>query len=109
MDTETDSEPAQTNPIACTLATEEAADRVVDWVDLQRRCSEVARIDRGVQMTFPASMLSDVEELARRESACCAFLTISTSVIDDVLIVDISSQSPEALPVIEALAGMPCP
>ncbi len=57
-------------------------------------------------MTFSASMVDAVEDLARRESTCCAFLTIITSVDDDVLTLDISSENPEALPVISALAGI---
>ena len=108
MDTNADIEAAGI-PIACTLTTEAATEQALEWVDLQDRATEVAALEGGVRMTFPASMVDDVEDLARRESACCAFLTISSSVIDEVLTLDISSQSPEALPVISALAGIPLP
>jgi hypothetical protein len=60
-------------------------------------------------MTFPVTMSDAVEDLARRESACCAFLAISSMVTDDVLTLDISSENAEALPVISALAGIPLP
>lgn len=110
METETDIDDAGTStPIACTLTNKEAAQQVLEWGDLQHRAAGVSPLDDGVRMTFPAAMFDEVEDLARRESACCAFLTITTSVVDDVLTLDISSDNPDAMPVIHALAGMPRP
>ncbi len=110
MDCETDVEPAGDNPpIACTLTNKEASKQVLEWIDLQHRATAVDPIDGGVRMTLPASLIDDVEDLARREAGCCAFLTIDTSVVGDVLTLDISSANPDALPVISALAGIPVP
>lgn len=110
MDSETDVEPAGDNPpIACMLTNKEASKQVLEWVDLQRLASAVDPIDGGVRMALPASLIDDVEDLARREAGCCAFLTIDTSVVGDVLTLDISSTDPDALPVISALAGIPVP
>ena len=101
MDAETDIEPAGADiPIVCTLTTKAAANQTLERVDLQHRAKTVVVLDEGVRMTFPVSMVDAVENLARRESTCCAFLTIITSVDDDVLTLDVSSESPEALPVI---------
>ncbi len=60
-------------------------------------------------MTLPASMVDDVEDLAHSERSCCGFLTISTSVLGEVMSLDISTPNLEALPVISALAGIPLP
>ena len=110
MDNQTDlGVAAGHQPIACTLTTKEASIQLLEWVDLQHRATAVAPIERGVRMTLPASLVTDVEDLARREAGCCAFLTIDTSLAGDVLTLDISSANPDALPVIHALAGIPAP
>lgn len=110
MDTKTDVEtPGARVPIACTLTNNDAAKQLLEWVDLQHRCSEVVAIESGVRMTLPESLTDDIADLVRREAACCAFLTIETSVIGGVLTLDISSPNPDALPVISALAGIPLP
>ncbi len=110
MDTETNIEPGAANsPIVCTLTNSDAAAQALEWVDLQHRATAVAAIDGGVRMTLPASLADDVKDLAGREAGCCAFLTIDTSVVGDVLTLSISSANPDALPVIFALAGVPLP
>ena len=110
MDNETDLGVAAGHPpIACTLTTDEASSQALEWVDLQHRAAAIAPIEGGVRMTLPASLANDVEDLARREAGCCAFLTIDASVAGDVLTLDILSANPDALPVIYALAGIPAP
>lgn len=110
MDTEIELETAaDASPIQCTLVDDEAAGQLLEWADLQGRSTAVAAIEGGVRMTLPASLANDVADLARREAGCCAFLTIETSVVDEVLTLDISSANPDALPVIAALAGISLP
>ena len=110
MDIQANSEPANIDsPIMCTLTTKEAATQALEWVDLQHRAISVNEVEGGVRMTLPASLADDVVDLARREAGCCAFLTIDTSVVGDVLTLSISSANPDALPVIFALAGVPLP
>lgn len=110
MDIETElRSPADSTPIACSLTDRDAGQQALEWVDLQRRATEVAAIEGGVRMTLPASLADDIEDLARREAACCAFLTITTAIVDDVLTLEISSANPDALPVIAALAGISIP
>lgn len=108
MDSDTDI--AGTNvPVACTLTSNGATKQALEWRDLHLRASTVAAIEGGVRMTLPASLVDEIEDLARREAGCCAYLTIDTSVTDDVLTLDISSANPDALPVISALAGISFP
>lgn len=108
MDTEIETTGAD-SLILCTLTENEAAEQTLEWVDLQHRANAVAAIDGGVRMTLPASMVDDVADLIRIEAGCCAFLTIETSVVDDVLTLEISSANADALPVISAMAGIPLP
>lgn len=110
MDTEAQTKaPSPKTPIACTLNKAEATEQLLKWVDLQHLCSEVEAVQGGVRMRLPASLADRVADLVRTESRCCSFLTIETSVIGEVLTVDISSPDPDALPVISTLAGIPLP
>lgn len=110
MDTETDIEAAQPSvSVVCTLTGDDATGQLLEWADIQHHALSVAAVDRGVLMTFPSTMLDDIEDLARRESTCCAFLAISTSVVGEVLTLEVRSENPEALPVISALAGIELP
>jgi len=93
-------------PVACTLTTKEAAGQTLEWSDLQARATRIAPLDRGARMTFSASVLDDVEDLIRRERACCAFLTLDTSLNGNLLTLDITSESPDGLAVIQSLAGV---
>jgi len=96
-------------PVACTLNHEQAEDQLLEWVDLQDRATAVVSLDDGVAMSLPASLANDIEDLVRRESACCAFLSITTSIDEDVLTLEIRSPNPDALPVIMALSGVAQP
>lgn len=104
MDT---AENAPAIPIACTLTSKDAARQTVEWTEVQGLALDVTPLALGARMTFPASLAAAVQDLARRERECCAFLTITTAVSDDVLTLDVSSENPDALPVIELLAGIP--
>ena len=106
METKSDIQRDSVTPIACTLTNSEAAERALEWVDLQHRASAVTAIDSGVRMTLPAAVLDDVQDLAQREAGCCTFLAINTTVAGDELALDITSSNPHALPVIAALSGL---
>ena len=58
-------------------------------------------------MRFAAVLAPLIADLATREAACCAFLDISTDVTDDEAVVEVTSQDPDARPVISLLAGIP--
>ena len=65
-------------PIACSL-TEDAAQRQVDeWARLRADAIAVETVAGGVEMVFPARVAATVEDLARREAACCTFLDLTT-------------------------------
>jgi hypothetical protein len=101
--------PSTDEPIVCTMPTGEADEQLVEWADLQHRATNVSAVDRGVRMTLPASMASQVRDLVRREASCCAFLTLDITVEDDDLILEVTAANPDALPVISMLAGIALP
>lgn len=96
-------------PVACTLTTADAARQVVEWTDLQSLSTATAAVANGAQMRFPADLEPQIADLAEREAACCAFLSITTAVADGELVLEVTSDNPEAKPVISLLAGIPIP
>lgn len=102
-----DPEPDVTSPIACTLGSERAADQLLEWGQLHQHAKAVEPIEHGVRMTFNSDLSEIVNDLARREAACCSFLTISTQTEDGLLRLDVTSENPDAAPVIAMLTGAP--
>ncbi|HZJ27543.1 MAG TPA: hypothetical protein VFF40_11140 [Acidimicrobiia bacterium] len=92
-------------PIACSLPTPDAAGQVDEWADLRRDALTRERLERGVAMTFGIDAADRVEDLAAREAACCGFLSIATTRTAETVRLEITSDDPDAAPVIEALAG----
>ena len=93
-------------PIACTLTTKDAAAQVVEWSDLRKHMTDVARVENGVEMNFPSSLASAVRDLAEREANCCAFLSLTTTVCADHVQLRVTSDQPETAGVIDLLAGL---
>ena len=94
------------SPVACTLTSKDANRQAMEWVDLQGHATAVEAIDGGARMTLPSSVAGQVEDLVRRESACCSFLDITMAIHQDELTLDVSSTNPDAQPVIAALSGV---
>lgn len=92
-------------PIACSLPARESNDQVGEWRELAAKTLIRRPIDGGYVVTFAADQADVVEDLARRESACCGFLTIETKRSDEGISLVITSNNPEALPLIDLLIG----
>jgi hypothetical protein len=92
-------------PVACSLTTADAARQALEWTDLRRHAITIEARAGGAAMTFALDLADDVEDLAAREAACCAFLSITTNRMADVVRLEITSDDPDAHTVIEALAG----
>ena len=93
-------------PVACTLSAVDAASQAQEWVELQGRVLGVEAVPGGAAMQLPADLADVVADLAAREASCCAFLDISHAVAGDVLTLTMTSQNPDAAPVIRALTGV---
>lgn len=91
--------------IACTATPAGAAGQLREWSQLHLHARSRLPIPGGVRVTFPAAMADDVRDLARREAGCCSFLTISTTVDEDTVILEITAADPAAQPVVALIAG----
>lgn len=96
-------------PISCDLTAVAAAGQVVEWKDLRGYAIEVETLPTGARMRFPAELEPRVADLASRESACCTFLDTTVSVGDHNLVLEVTSENPNALPLISALTGVGTP
>ncbi len=96
-------------PVVCTLRDREAGAQALEWVDLQRLALHSAPLATGAQMTFSSVCASRILDLADRESTCCTFLTIDSTLDGDAFVVEITSKNPDALDVIAALSGVSLP
>ena len=95
----------KTIPVACTLGASEAANQLDEWRALHARIDRTERIEGGIRLRLAADLHATVDDLARRERACCRFLTIVVSATDSATVVEITSEQPAAGPVIDLLAG----
>lgn len=93
-------------PIACSLPLREAAEQAGEWSDLQNHALSYEPISGGVVVTYPGQMADRVERLVEREAACCAWLSLATTRSSDDIVVSLTSENPDAGPVIRALVGM---
>ncbi len=94
-----------TEPLACSLANDNAAQQALEWADLGRHAVATERLEGGVAMTFRIDLADAVEDLAAREAECCGFLSLATTRNANTVRLEITSDHPDAYLVIEALAG----
>ncbi len=92
-------------PVACTLDTSGAAQQLNDWRSLQPACAKVERLSSGVVLWFHEEAAAELRSVVAREAACCQFLDLDLRREGRLLRLEISSESHEAEPVIEALAA----
>lgn len=93
------------HPIACSLPARESRDQIGEWTALSAHRVTSERIEGGYAVTFHTEVAPVVEDLARREAACCGFLNIDASHTDRGVRLIMTSENPDALPVIEMLVG----
>lgn len=93
------------DPIACSLPARESRDQIGEWRALSVHPVTSERIEGGYAATFDAAVAPVVEDLARREAACCGFLNIDASLTERGVRLIMTSENPDALPVIEMLVG----
>jgi hypothetical protein len=92
-------------PLHCALPAGDAANQALEWSELRGRALSRETLDGGIAMTFELDLAAAVEDLAARESQCCSFLDITTACTDQHIRVEITSEHPDAPPVVELLAG----
>lgn len=96
----------QPGAVVCTLGLNERADRGLEWADLGELSLTSERIDGGVASTYRLSMADAVEALADSENSCCgSWLQAATERLDEVIRLEITTESPAGLDVILSMAG----
>ena len=93
-------------PVVCTLGPTDRSDQEQEWVDLQALALSTERIDGGVTSTFPLQLAARVEDLARREEACCNWLACTVDRTPDGVRLRVTTTASEGVAVIEHLAGL---
>jgi hypothetical protein len=92
-------------PIACSLPARESRDQIGEWQALIGHQVTTERVDGGYAVTYHHEVTPTVQDLARREAACCGFLDIVTTPTDYGIRLVMTSENPDALPVIDLLVG----
>ena len=89
-------------PIACTLTSTDANDRVAEWRGFLRDCvTTVTRAENELQLILKlgdATLLRAVD-LAAREQACCAFFSFGIEIEADsrTLVIGVAADATEVL------------
>lgn len=92
-------------PIACSLPARESRDQIGEWRALIDHRKSTEPVKGGYAVTYDPGVTTVVQDLARRESACCGFLDIVTTPTENGVRMVMTSDNPDALPVIELLIG----
>lgn len=93
------------SPIACSLSDRESRNQIGEWEALIPYQVTTEQVEGGYAVTFQPEVADEVQGLARREAACCGFLNIISTTTTQGARLQMTSRSPEALPVIEMLLG----
>lgn len=93
-------------PVACTLSAVDTEAQAAEWTELVALARGVERVAGGAVLTFGPELGGRVRDLAAREAACCAFLSITTEQTGQGVTVEITAPDPAALSIIESLAGL---
>lgn len=91
--------------IVCTLPEDQIAGQTLEWTEMHKHVLRTEKLATGLALTFDVGLADSIEDLAVRESQCCAFLSITTTRDDTELRLEITSDDPAAMPVIEMIAG----
>jgi hypothetical protein len=92
-------------PIACSLPARESGNQIGEWQALVEHQIALQRVNDGFEVVYDAGVSDVVEDLAQREAACCCFLDIVSMRTPGGVRLMVTSQNPDALPVIELLVG----
>jgi hypothetical protein len=93
-------------PVVCTLTTKDAANQIDQWSELRNHATRIEPLPTGARMYFPAAMRPLIDDLVRREAACCSFVDFLTAGSGDEVMLEVTSPDPDALAVISLLTGL---
>ena len=91
--------------IACSLPLGEAASQTLEWRELRTQAIAAEPIEHGIAVTYGPAMADVIANLVARESACCGWLHLAMTSGDGFVQLELTSDHPDAAPVIALLAG----
>ncbi len=95
-------------PVACTLDSELAHDRIADWQKLIARATGRQVIGDGVVLSFDhdVALTSEIAELAAKEFECCSFFRFKVTIDESGVHLEIGAPT-EARDSITSIFGLP--
>lgn len=101
-----DATPPTDQPIACTLDAEGMTAQLDEWAALRKQFQRMETTDHGARLWFEPAAATALTEVAAKEAACCTFLRLDVVQGDDNVRLAITSDHPDAQPVIAMLAAV---
>ncbi len=93
-------------PVVCTLTLGKRAERELEWSDVAELAIDTTKIPGGIEATFPANLTDQLRDLVDRETACCGTWLTSTLTTDgDLIRLSLTTENPEGLKLISAMAA----
>jgi hypothetical protein len=103
MDTSPDVD--ETTVVACSLGHADAERQLADWAALRAACVRAEASDGSAHLWFEPAAEEPLRDVVSREVDCCPFLTLTVDRDGPFIRLSISSPSPTAQPVIDALVA----
>lgn len=106
MESTSSTAPSTAPPVACTLDQQGLAERGRRWRSMaERALIGVASTPDGLRLTFGATPGAEAEirDLAGLETECCAFASWTVHSVDDVVVLDVTGTSPEAVGAVQEM------
>jgi hypothetical protein len=92
--------------ITCSLVGADVDRQLGAWGRLGPSLRRSAPTDRGLSLWFDAAVEPTLRDVAAKEKDCCSFLVLDVVPEGEAVRLDITSESEEARPVIDALGEL---
>ncbi len=98
---------APATPAACTLSSDDAADRSTAWAELLGHAVERHRTPAGIRVRLPddPAVVARAADLAVREVGCCAFFSFSLTVEAGGVWLEVTAPASDGQAVLDSLFG----
>lgn len=96
--------PSEPVPIACTLESDDRADRVRDWQRALAHATRRESVDGGLRVELPSALAAEVAGLAAAEQECCAFFAFTLHLTGPTVHLEVRAPA-EAAPLLAAVFG----
>lgn len=94
-------------PVMCTLIEKDKRTQMLEWGDIAPLTTSTQRLENGVVLEFDADIAEKVVDLAQREAGCCGtWLSISTLVSEDKVRLEVTTDNPEGLDILNTMLGL---